>query len=228
MIQTWTERTHEALKGKTGKLIGWSFAMAILVEVWLMIDPTYYGIQHSSTILMMISVVGLILYVMSLPMYIGYSWIILDTVRNKKLHFQDVFKPFRKNYRLHLATFLLMVLFQLLWGLLLIVPGIIKYFSYSFTFFILRDEPHLSPTEAITKSRGMMRGQKWEAFKLILPMIPVFLTGFTLSIVFKLPILSSWSLLVATSLVRPLVVARFAVMYEDTRRVYDEQWNKPA
>ncbi|WP_285801758.1 hypothetical protein [Exiguobacterium sp. ERU653] len=44
MIQTWTERTHEALKGKTGKLIGWSFAMAILVEVWLMIDPTYYGI----------------------------------------------------------------------------------------------------------------------------------------------------------------------------------------
>ncbi|WP_214695095.1 DUF975 family protein [Exiguobacterium sp. s160] len=228
MVQTWTERTHEALKGKIGKLIGWSFAMAILVELWLMIDPTYYGIQHSSTILMTISVIGLILYVMSLPMYIGYNWVILDTVRNKELHFQNVFKPFRKGYRLNLATFLLTVLFQLLWGLLLIVPGIIKYFSYAFTFFILRDEPHLSPIEAITKSRGMMRGQKWEAFKLILPMIPVFLTGLTLSIVFKLPILSSWSLLVATSLVRPLVVARFAVMYEDSRRAYDEQWNKPA
>ncbi|MBR3321021.1 MAG: DUF975 family protein, partial [Exiguobacterium sp.] len=128
----------------------------------------------------------------------------------------------------HVTAVILLAIFQTLWTLLFIVPGIMKFFSYAFTYFILRDEPALSVRESITKSRALMHGQKWEAFKLILPMIPVFLTGFTLSLVFKLPILSSWSLLVATSLVRPLVVARFAVMYEDTRRVYDEQWNKPA
>ncbi len=127
-----------------------------------------------------------------------------------------------------LAATIVLTVYQLLWSLLFIVPGIIKYFSYAFTYFILRDEPELSVRESITKSRDLMREQKWDAFKLILPFIPIYVIGLTLFYRFDSVLLAASSLLVATALIRPFVVSRFAIMYEDARQAYDEQWNRSA
>lgn len=71
-------------------------------------------------------------------------------------------------------------IFTCLWTLLLIVPGIIKAYSYSMTPYILVDNPELSVREAIRKSQQMMVGQKFNLFYLQLSFIGwFFLACFT-------------------------------------------------
>ncbi len=48
--------------------------------------------------------------------------------------------------------------------LLFIIPGIIASYSYAMTEYILADHPELSATEAISRSKQMMGGNKWRLF----------------------------------------------------------------
>ena len=47
-----------------------------------------------------------------------------------------------------------------LWTLLFIIPGLIKSYSYRMVPYILSDNEDMSATEAITKSREIMNGNK--------------------------------------------------------------------
>lgn len=78
-----------------------------------------------------------------------------------------------------------------LWSLLLIVPGIMKAFAYSQTYFVYKDlsaatpDGHARPRyrDAITRSRQLMRGHKFEYFVLQLSFIGwAILSGLTLGI----------------------------------------------
>ena len=69
-----------------------------------------------------------------------------------------------KNYLHIFATLFLSDLFLALWFMLFLIPGFIKSYSYRMVPYILADEPDLSPTETITRSRQMMDGHKWHAF----------------------------------------------------------------
>lgn len=228
MIQTWTERTHEAINGKRGLLLVWSFLCAVILEFIAIFDPTLYGAKADSVQAIVFLFSTMVVSFMLYPIIIGYHWVILSVIRGQDAQFRDVFRPMKERFGKNVTAVILLAIFQTLWTLLFIVPGIVKFFSYAFTYFILRDEPSLSVRESITKSRALMHGRKWEAFKLILPFIPIYLIGFTLFMVVNSVLLAALSLSIATILIRPFIVARFAVMYEDTRRVYDEQWNKPA
>ncbi len=228
MIQTWTERTHEAINGKRGLLLVWSFLCAVILEFIAIFDPTLYGAKADSVQAIVFLFSTMVVSFMLYPIIIGYHWVILSIIRGQDAQFRDVFRPMKERFGKNVTAVILLAIFQTLWTLLFIVPGIVKFFSYAFTYFILRDEPSLSVRESITKSRALMHGRKWEAFKLILPFIPIYLIGFTLFMVVNSVLLAALSLSIATILIRPFIVARFAVMYEDTRRVYDEQWNKPA
>ena len=55
-------------------------------------------------------------------------------------------------------------LFLVLWGILFVIPGLVKMYSYRLVPYIQAEDPSLHGTEAITLSRSMMRGHKWEAF----------------------------------------------------------------
>ncbi|WP_074035380.1 DUF975 family protein [Exiguobacterium profundum] len=228
MVQTWTERTHEAINGKRGLLLVWSFLCAVILEFIAIFDPTLYGAKADSVQAIVFLFSTMVVSFMLYPIIIGYHWVILSIIRGQDAQFRDVFRPMKERFGKNVTAVILLAIFQTLWTLLFIVPGIVKFFSYAFTYFILRDEPSLSVRESITKSRALMHGRKWEAFKLILPFIPIYLIGFTLFMVVNSVLLAALSLSIATILIRPFVVARFAVMYEDTRRVYDEQWNEPA
>ncbi|MCI9228326.1 MAG: DUF975 family protein [Dorea sp.] len=56
-------------------------------------------------------------------------------------------------------------IYQALW-MLTVIGGVIKYYSYSQVPYILAENPDLTGREAITLSRRMMRGHKWELFLL--------------------------------------------------------------
>lgn len=77
---------------------------------------------------------------------------------------------------------ILISVFTVLWSLLLVVPGIIKAYSYSQAFFLYRDAvdrgEQLSPLQAITKSREMMNGYKSFLFIMDLSYIGWFFLSF--------------------------------------------------
>lgn len=71
--------------------------------------------------------------------------------------------------------FVLMV-FQYLWALT-IIGIVIKRYSYYMVPFILAENPDMKAREAITLSRRMMKGHKWECCKLELSFLPWYLLG---------------------------------------------------
>lgn len=58
------------------------------------------------------------------------------------------------------VTKVLQAIYLTFWTLLFIIPGIYKALSYVLVDYVLVDFPELSPNEAITMSRRLMRGQK--------------------------------------------------------------------
>ena len=69
------------------------------------------------------------------------------------------------------GTKLLQAIYTFLWTLLLVIPGIIKNYSYAMTDFILKDQPELANNAAIEKSMAMMDGNKMKLFLLDLSFI---------------------------------------------------------
>ena len=81
-----------------------------------------------------------------------------------------LFAPF-KQYARTVGAVLLVFVYTLLWTLLLVIPGIIKAYSYSMTFYILRENPEMTAGDAITASQKMMDGHKMALFLLFLSFI---------------------------------------------------------
>lgn len=61
-------------------------------------------------------------------------------------------------------AYLWQTLWTCLWLLLLIVPGIIKYLSYSMQFFLLAEYPELGARRSLELSKRLTEGYKWELF----------------------------------------------------------------
>lgn len=76
-----------------------------------------------------------------------------------------------KNYLHNVGGYLLMEIFISLWTLLLVVPGLIKTYSYAMTPYILAEHPELSANQAIEESMRMMDGHKFDLFYLHLSFI---------------------------------------------------------
>lgn len=72
-------------------------------------------------------------------------------------------------------AYLLMTIKILLWSLLLIVPGVIKAFSYAMTPFIILEHPEMSARDAIAESSRIMAGHRMELFMLYLSFLGWFL-----------------------------------------------------
>lgn len=77
-------------------------------------------------------------------------------------------------------TMFLRDLFTCLWGLLFVIPGIVKHYSYQLVPYLMAEDPTLRGTDAITLSRKLMRGHKWRAFVLDLSFLGwLILSGLT-------------------------------------------------
>lgn len=72
---------------------------------------------------------------------------------------------------------LLTDLFVFLWSLLLLVPGIIKSYAYSFAYYIKADHPDYDWRKCLKESQAMTYGHKWELFVLDLSFIGWFIVG---------------------------------------------------
>lgn len=94
---------------------------------------------------------------------LGYAIFNLKLVDNKEVSISDLFSQFHRLGEGFCMNFLL-ALYTTLWTLLFIIPGIIKGFSYAMTPYILAENPGMTVSEAITKSRQIMDGNKFRLF----------------------------------------------------------------
>ncbi|EFR88549.1 conserved hypothetical protein [Listeria marthii FSL S4-120] len=160
----------ESLRGN------WGIAIGIFVLAWLILTVT-------GGILGWIPFVGQVAMILVTgPLYTGVAWVYLAISRGEQPDVAYMFSGFKEFGRTFVA-YLLIFIFTFLWGLLLIVPGIIKSYSYSQTFFILRDNPNISPLDAITESRHMMNGHKGRLFGLSLTFLLWYLIPIAVAIV---------------------------------------------
>ena len=115
------------------------------------------------------------------------------------LHFKLVKRWFRAS-----MTLLLTTIFQYLW-FITVIGGFIKMYSYRMVPFIVAENPDLKPREAITLSRRMMNGHKWECFVLDMTFVGWYILGtFTFGLITVL-----WA--------APYSVATYAEYYTELR-----------
>ena len=108
---------------------------------------------------------------------VGLFGVYLNIIRVQHAKIEDLFDGFRFGVVNNLLAGILVPIFTFLWSLLFVIPGIVKAYSYSMTFFILKDHPEMSATDAITESRKMMNGNKWRLFCLDFSFIGWILLG---------------------------------------------------
>lgn len=121
-------------------------------------------------------------YLVNAAFALGGAWVFLKIAKGEEVSVGNIFYGFEDLWTAIKAQFF-MGLFISLWSLLLIIPGIIKAYAYSMTFFILAENKGMPVLEAITLSRKMMDGHKMDLFLLFLSFIGWFiLTAITFGI----------------------------------------------
>lgn len=148
-----------ALEGKWMK-------SALSVLIYCLVYALLYGLVKGLT---SEAFANLFCFIFLLPLSWGLYCIFLEVFRGKNVELKWLIDGYKETRVL--GTMLLMTLYTYLWFLLLIIPGIIKSFSYAMTPYILRDYPELSYNAAIEKSMAMMKGYKMKLFLLYLSFI---------------------------------------------------------
>ena len=141
---------------------GWQdFAENLRAELGF--DPTIFFGIFGILFLFALLVGFLFTIFISNPMTVGGHGWLMRYWRGETPGIGQVFAAFRI-YKPTIATMLVKSIYQTLWTLLFIIPGIIKGFAYSMVPYIIYENPNLSPNQAITLSRKMTDGYKGDLF----------------------------------------------------------------
>lgn len=112
--------------------------------------------------------------ILLLPVSWGYAIYFLRHVRMETTYWSMLFDGF-KDYLRIFPTLLLVGIYTMLWSLLLIVPGIMKSYSYAMTSYVLLDHPEMKYNAAIEESMRLMKGHRMDLFMIDLTMIGWFI-----------------------------------------------------
>jgi uncharacterized membrane protein len=148
------------------------------------------------------------------PLTLGFMGYYLKKARGEPVKLENLFDGF-KFFGTSFLLFLLESIFLFLWTCLFVIPGIVKFFSYSMAFYILRDNPDIGAVEAISRSRKMMAGHKRKLFGLYLGFI-----GWALLCFLSLGIGFLW--------LYPYISLSLANFYEDLKQSRQADTSNPA
>ena len=210
-------KARESLKGNYWPAVGVAFVAAIFGA--LMVNGGSYNINLEKrvteifgdlpTILktyLLIAAGGagalsLVNLILGGVVQLGYAQYLLKQQDREINSVKDLFSKFDYFGQGFLQLFL-RNLYSFLWGLLFLIPGIVKTFAYAMTPFIMAENPNLTANEAITISKEKMNGHKGELFWLSLTFF-------------------GWSLLAALTggigyiFLNPYINAAYAAFYRD-------------
>lgn len=121
---------------------------------------------------------------------VGFAYYMIKFINDKERELKDLFH-FVSDFGRDFLVALLQSIFTFLWGLLLVIPGIVKFYAYSMVNIILSDDKYddLGFREVLKKSEDMMMGHKMDYFVLGLSFI-----GWHILAIFTLGLLEIWIL----------------------------------
>lgn len=99
-----------------------------------------------------------------LPISVGSKRFFIKNQKEKVsiLELLTIFKE--KGYLNSICIMFVKEIYIFLWGILLIIPGVIKNYEYYMIPYILADNPNIKRKRAFEISKQMMKGQKWKTF----------------------------------------------------------------
>lgn len=193
---------------------------ALIKERALAILNGHWGNAALTTLVSVLlsSVVGAVLNVLGLgivsvvlidlPLGFGFTLVfnhLMKTGDGERM-VQRMFNIAYGDFSRSLAVSVLQAVFNFLWFLLLIIPGIIKMYSYAMTYYIAEDYPELDANKCIDKSKEMMDGYKFDLFLLHLSFL-----GWALLCILTLGIGALW--------LRPYIATSEVVFYERLKEI---------
>lgn len=158
-ITGYKDRAIASLSGKWG-------SAAIATIIYMVVVGVPMGVLN----VLVTDGVGSFWALLLLPLIWGYYIMWLSVARGGTVDYGMLFDGF-KDYKRIFITMLLVGIYEFLWSLLLLIPGIVKSYSYSMTYYILADEPEMKYDAAIEKSMRLMKGHKFDLFMLDLSFI---------------------------------------------------------
>ncbi|MBR2231850.1 MAG: DUF975 family protein [Prevotella sp.] len=207
-FSVYKDRALASLKGNWDKGVIATVIYLVIVGVGSNIFSTLFKPEVGG-------ILSLVWFFVSLPLVWGFYVYFLRLIRKEDVAYGRLFDGYKGNWQRIFSTTALQYIYTFLWALLLIIPGIIKSFSYAMTPYILKDNPELSNNAAIEKSMAMMDGHKMELFLLELSFIGWIILGV---ITFGIGML----------LVEPYMVTTIAHYYEDLKKEYEGIKAEPA
>ncbi|MBO4452748.1 MAG: DUF975 family protein [Clostridia bacterium] len=121
---------------------------------------------------------GIVTVLVEGPLAVGVAGLFIGLVRGaNSIKIEDMFNGFKDNLSRNLLLGLLQSLFIFLWSLLFVIPGIIKYYAYSMSFYIANDHPEYDWKQCLDESKRITNGHKWELFVLDLSFIGWYIVG---------------------------------------------------
>ncbi len=121
-------------------------AFLLYVVLFVLLDATGIGILFS----------GLLTF--------GYASFCLTLIQTKRARVGAFFGGMLRKLFKKWGASLLMGLYTFLWSLVFLIPGLVKYYAYAMTPYIMMEKPEMGINEAITRSRQIMKGHKWQLF----------------------------------------------------------------
>lgn len=121
-------------------------------------------ISGASFIILAALVMAVVYFVLGSIIEVGYAKFNLDLVDRQKEPELGTLFGFFTHWKTTAAARFLQGLYVFLWSLLFIIPGIVAGYSYAMTSYILADNPELTASEAIERSKQMMTGNRFRLF----------------------------------------------------------------
>ena len=195
MISNWKKTGKLSIVGKLGILfvIGLIFYIPNVFNV----DLSAFDIltkdagQDIKNILLVLGIVtSICLFFLTTflraPFYYSQHYIYIRVVREEKFQIKDAFIGF-SFYKQALKLYILMFLYIFIGFILFVIPGIILIYKYKMAFYLLCEEPELTPKECLKKSSEITAGYKMDLFLMDLSFI-----GWDLLALLTLGILYIW------------------------------------
>ncbi len=166
------QQAKEQIKGKIGILFLITLLMGLISGA-------------AGSLLSMIPGGGVVATVIITPAFmLSYYRVYLMVAAGTKPDVKDTFSGFDDFWSAFKVTFLV-GLYTFLWSLLFVIPGIVKSYAYSMSFYILAENKGKPARECIRESMEMTDGHKMELFVLGLSFIGwALLCGITFGIAY--------------------------------------------
>ena len=167
----------EKVKGNVWRI----FALYLFVSLISMI-PTIIKIDND----ILPIIITIIISFTSFILNVGLVKYMINFINDNPSNINMLFSKF-KYWKQMAITYFRIYINVFLWSILLIIPGIIKAYSYSLVTYILADNPNISSKDALKLSEDMMHGHKLELF-----LLQISFSGWQILSIFTLFLLEIW------------------------------------